>query len=78
MIWKGCWYLEGYGEHPGLVLLVIMILAGILSGLGKGWLTMLAGGAFMFAVWGPMFMYGAYSRTKEWQKSEYNRKKNEV
>lgn len=26
--WRGCGYLEGYGEHPGTALLIVLVLMG--------------------------------------------------
>jgi hypothetical protein len=61
---RGCGHVPGYGEHPGTVPLVMLIVAGGLAGLERGVLGGLVGALLMAAVFGPVYLYGAYTRGK--------------
>lgn len=60
---KGCGALPYVGEHPGTgpfaALVLIIGAAGAQRG---GWLGLVVGATLALAVFGPMFLYGAYSR----------------
>jgi len=54
--------LPGYGDHPGVVPFVFFCFMGFI---GAGWLGLLA----MIVVFGPILCWGAYSRSKEWERA---------
>lgn len=62
-IWRGAGYLEGYGEHPGKDMVVIMILICGFAGVEKGGFTGFLGGMAIGAIFIlPFFIAGCISR----------------
>jgi len=59
-ILRGISYVEGYGEHPGTIILVWLVLLGAIAG---GWM----GALIMLLVFGPLYLWGAYDRGRERQ-----------
>ena len=56
-ILRGCGYTPQCGHHPGTLWLVYLTIIGIVAG---GWL----GGVAMLAMFGPLYLFGAYERGK--------------
>lgn len=60
---RGCGYLPHVGEHPGTVLVVGLCLAtGAAGAQGGGLVGFFCGSLAAAAVFGPMYLYGAYDR----------------
>jgi len=55
-IWRGLWS-DRYGPHPGMLALVGLLLLGLVAG---SWLGL----GIMAAVFGPLYLIGAYERGK--------------
>lgn len=51
----GCRDLPEYGEHPGTVILAVMVVAGLFAG-------GLVGGLVMLLIFGPIYLMGAHDR----------------
>lgn len=64
---KGCGYVEGYGNHPGTAMVIFLIFVGAIAGLDRGVIGACIGASLMALVFGPMYLYGAYSRGKSKQ-----------
>lgn len=65
---RGCKTLPYCGEHPGTVWLFFFIFAGVLGGFRGGfWAGLIGGGAMLFC-FGPLYLWGAYSRSREEEK----------
>lgn len=62
---KGCGKLPYMGSHPGTAYLIMFVLMGGLAGSKGGHLGVLSGAGFMLLFFGPLYLYGAYSRAKE-------------
>lgn len=79
-IWRGAGYLEGYGDHPGKDMVVIMILVCGLAGAQKGgWSGFFGGMVIGFVCMMPFFIIGCISRANgcdEKQKQLLNKIKN--
>lgn len=54
-ILRGMGYVEGYGPHPGTPIIVGLLILGWMAGTWMGALAMLA-------IFGPVYVYGAWSR----------------
>ena len=54
-IWRGLHYSDKYGSHPGTPILCVFVLLGAMAG-------RLAGALIMLAVFGPLYLIGAYER----------------
>lgn len=68
---RGCRDLEGYGPHPGTSMLFIVGLVGGLAGVDKGGLNgFIFGGLFAFFVTLPLYLHGAYSRSKLYERDQ--------
>jgi prepilin signal peptidase PulO-like enzyme (type II secretory pathway) len=67
---RGCGTLPHVGEHPGTLLIVAFLLIGALAGSKGGWQGALLGAGVMAAVFVPMYLYGAYSRSVESEQYE--------
>lgn len=61
---RGCGYLKHCGEHPGTVPLVMFALMGAVAGARGGWIYALGGAGIMLATFGPMYLWGAYDRSR--------------
>lgn len=59
---RGCGYLPHVGEHPGTGMIVLFVIMGAVAGLHAGWRGALGGALLMGAVFGPMYLYGAWDR----------------
>jgi hypothetical protein len=60
---RGAGYLEGFGNHPGVDMVVIMLLVCGLAGVEKGGLTGFLGGMAIGAIFIlPFFIAGCVSR----------------
>ena len=60
---RGAGYLEGYGNHPGVDVVVVMILVCGLAGAQRGsWAGFFGGLAFGFVAIMPFFIAGCISR----------------
>ena len=67
-VWMGAGYLEGYGEHPGNLMLFVMMTSCGLAGVEKGGLRGFIGGAIIGAVFIlPMYFMGCVSRAKMYE-----------
>lgn len=62
----GAGYLEGYGHHPGTPFVVMMTLATGLAGLEGGLIGFLLASFLGLALYGSMWLVGAYGRGKDW------------
>lgn len=65
LVLRGCGYIPGYGRHPGTSFLWMMVGMGALAGLGRGLSYSIVGALVMLAVFGPMYLCGAYGRAKD-------------
>lgn len=68
-IFRGCGYLPGYGSHPGTGALFLFIAMAAVAGLRAGWRGALLGACVMGAVFGPMYLYGAYDRARSFDRA---------
>lgn len=60
---KGAGYLEGYGAHPGLPVLLGYVAVGAISGaIQAGPIGAAAGVLMMLACLGPLYLIGCYDR----------------
>lgn len=72
-IYNGCRDIEGYGPHPGTMILVGYIIAAGLAATDKGgWNGFLGGMAIGAACLGPFYLWGAYSRGKLYERDQIN------
>lgn len=72
-IWQGAGYLEGFGNHPGNIYLVLLVLAGALAGV-KGGLTGVLVGTFVMLLFVlPSWCIGCIGRAREYQAKEKNK-----
>ncbi len=63
---RGCGTLPRCGSHPGTATLVLFVVMGGIAGVERaGWRGFLFGSLVMLGVFGPTYLYGAYSRSKE-------------
>ncbi len=70
---RGCRDLEGYGPHPGTDMLFIIILIGGLAGVDKGGINGFIGGSlFALVMTLPLYLHGAYSRSKLYERDQVN------
>lgn len=70
---RGCRNLEGYGPHPGTDLLFIVSIVGGLAGVDKGGLNgFIFGYLFAFCMTAPLYLHGAYSRSKLYERDQVN------
>lgn len=64
-IWRGCGSLPHVGNHPGTAICVGLTLITGLAGAQSGGLPGFCFGAALGClVYGPMYLYGAYSRAE--------------
>jgi len=69
--WQGCFYLPGYGPHPGTKLIIIVIAMGACAGMqDAGWIGAAVGAVFMALVYVPFYLIGSYNRAKAFYKEE--------
>lgn len=62
---RGCGFVPGYGNHPGTATLGLFVAMGGGVGASRGDLGIALGGALlMLVVFGPMYLYGAYDRSR--------------
>lgn len=67
-VWMGAGYLEGYGEHPGTLIVFAMLLACGLAGVQKGGLAGFIGGAVFGAICVlPFYIIGCVDRAKSYE-----------
>lgn len=66
---RGCGNVPGYGDHPGAVTLIMLVLMGFAAGASRSWERAFIGAAVMLAVFGPMYLYGAYDRSRSADRS---------
>ena len=70
---RGCCTLEGYGPHPGTDMLFIIALIGGLAGVDKGGINGFIGGSlFALVMTLPLYLHGAYSRSKLYERDQVN------
>lgn len=62
---RGCGTLPNYGPHPGTGFILFLALMGAAAGAKGGWFGAVCGAGVMLAVFGPIYLAGAYSRSKE-------------
>lgn len=62
--------LEGYGEHPGTVVVIGLVSMGALAGARQGIKGLICGALFMAVFFAPMYLYGAYSRGDSYLKDQ--------
>jgi hypothetical protein len=67
---RGCGTLPHCGEHPGTVFIFGFVLAGAAAGAKGGILGALCGAGAMLAIFGPIYLCGAYERSKTDEKIE--------
>lgn len=67
---RGCGNVPGYGDHPGTGFMVMLVLMGFSAGASRGWDRAFIGAAVMLAVFGPMYLYGAYDRSRSADRRE--------
>lgn len=68
-VWMGAGYLEGYGEHPGTLHVVVMILCCGLAGAKRGdWAGFFGGIAIGVVAFLPFYIAGCVSRAKDYEK----------
>jgi hypothetical protein len=70
---RGCGYVEGYGEHPGTIALLAFALMGAAAGARTGWRGAVFGAVAMLAVFGPMYLSGAYERSRDSERDAQRR-----
>lgn len=64
---RGCGELPGYGGHPGSAFLGFLVVVGAFAGAQRGsWLGAALGAGAMIAVFGPMYLRGAYERARDY------------
>lgn len=61
---RGCGTLPHCGEHPGTMWLVMFALMGAMAGAKGGLVGVLGGAGIMLAVFGTVYLVGAYDRSK--------------
>jgi hypothetical protein len=70
---RGCRDLPGYGPHPGTLTLGIYVIAAALAGVRNGgWNGFFGSAAIGLACLGPFYLYGAYSRSKDYEQDMIN------
>lgn len=62
---RGCGTLPNYGEHPGTVPLIGLIFLGVIAGAKGGWMGCVMGAGVMLAIFGSIYLVGAYTRSVE-------------
>jgi len=62
---RGCGALPHCGSHPGTGFLMMLALMGAMAGTRGGWLGAMLGAGAMLAFGGPIYLCGAYQRSKE-------------
>lgn len=68
---RGAGYLEGYGEHPGNSIVIIMLIICGLAGAEKGGLAGFVGGAVFGAMFIlPLWIHGCISRADACDKEQ--------
>jgi len=60
---RGCGYLPGYGEHPGTLILLLLVAYGALAG-GAG------GAAIMAGICVPAYLVGAHDRGRRYRERQ--------
>lgn len=61
---RGCGTLPHCGEHPGTMWLVTFVLMGAMAGAKGGLVGVFGGAGTMLAVFGSVYLVGAYDRSK--------------
>lgn len=61
---RGCGRLPHCGAHPGTPLLYLFVSLGAAMGSYEGVVGALVGAGFMLAWTGPLYLWGAYDRSK--------------
>lgn len=56
-IWKGLFWSEKYGSHPGTFILIWLLALGLIAG---GWIGL----SIFFVSFVPLYLAGAYERGK--------------
>lgn len=59
--------LPGYGEHPGTVWMFFLIFVGFFVGIANVLPRAFLCSAIMLLVFGPLYLYGAYERGKDFE-----------
>jgi hypothetical protein len=72
---RGMGYLPHLGEHPGTIAMIILIIMGFFTGIGRGNILFgVVGALIMIICLGPFYLYGAYDRAQlsdKIEKKEY-------
>ena len=69
-IYLGLTDLEGYGTHPGTIVVVGLVSIGALAGSQQGIKGLIGGALFMALFVVPMYLYGAYGRGDSYLKDQ--------
>jgi hypothetical protein len=67
---RGMGYLEGYGHHPGNMLLLAILLIGGISGIDGGLRGFFGGMAIIAMGILPMYFHGCYVRSLNYEKDK--------
>ena len=61
--WRGCFWLPHVGSHPGTAIVIGLIaITGAAGAQSGGVIGFSAAAAVALLIYGPMYLYGAYSR----------------
>ena len=67
-IWRGAFYLEGYGSHPGNFTMGMMFVLCGIAGVKGGFWGFMGGGLFGLAGMLPAYMIGCHSRARDYER----------
>jgi hypothetical protein len=71
LIWRGLGTLPGYGSHPGVPIVALLIVLAALSGAkGGGWVGAVVGAVIMAATFLPLLAWGAYCRGRDQERRQ--------
>lgn len=63
--WRGCGWLPHVGAHPGTVIFIgLVLVTGMAGAKGSGSAGFAVASLAGLLVYGPMYLYGAYSRAQ--------------
>lgn len=69
---QGAGYLEGYGEHPGTSMLIVLVLCGGLAGASSGGLAGFFGGSIVMVLcMFPLWVIGCVGRARDYQRRNH-------
>ena len=67
---RGMGYLEGYGHHPGNLILLAILLVGGINGLDGGLRGFFGGMGIIALGMLPMYIHGCYARSVSYEKDK--------